>query len=308
MVRQDVTCKTTFAKQKPQPLVNCVQCTLSQVQLVSGFPVNATSTKEDSCVGWVGNRHEQTVKSRNGSSTWIIYESARDSWRVPPAAARGTTAFSPNLWRFHQHQGDWARGQNPVRSPTGFCSSVDVTEKHLLLPAIHNENYTGMWHQQKFCQPDTTATKTPTIQKTQRARVARQWYRRTSVHLILQLHRHQLYKIHIAQEFHGNGTDARLSTWYYSYTNTNYTKYTKRKSCTAMVHAQELRCNGTDARVVFYEWLQHTILCILPSNKVYFHLSGTVNRYNAMYWSDELLLSIADPRSMVGAASMAILL
>jgi hypothetical protein len=137
---RDVTCKTTFAKQKPQPLANCVQCTLSQEQLVSGFPVNATSTKEDSCcVGWQSTERTNCARPKRTSSMQHIWISTRQ--------LKSVTGGTPNLWPFQQHQGDWARaGQNPVRSPTGFSSrsTKKITQEcdtnrssaHMIIPAI----------------------------------------------------------------------------------------------------------------------------------------------------------------------------
>jgi hypothetical protein len=101
---------------------------------------------------------------------------------------------------------------------------------------------------------------------------------RSSVHHILQWHKFHPYKTHIVQELHGDDTD---------------------------------RC------LEFCEWFSQTWeqLNTLEVDEACFHLNGTVNRHNLMYWSDKnppvALLMLTTKRtlkSMCGVASMAMLL
>lgn len=135
-------------------------------------------------VCWVGWQSTTwTVKNRNGSPTCIIQESARDNGSVPPAATWGTTSFSPNLWPFHQHQGDWERaGQSLKKVAHWFLQQCG---RHWEVSATSSDP------QRKLRR------------KVTRTEVLSTWYE-------LQLHKHQLYKINIAHELYGNGTGRRV--------------------------------------------------------------------------------------------------
>jgi hypothetical protein len=75
-----------------------------------------------------------------------------------------------------------------------------------------------------------------------------------------------------------------LSTGYFSGTNSTHTKHI----------VPELHGNDTDRRLEFCEWFsqtreqQNTLEAdIVFSDEPCFHLNGTVNRHNLVYWSDE---------------------
>lgn len=201
-----MTCKTTFAKQKTTAISEL--CRMYLESSAAGCWVSRQCYKyKRRLMCWVGWQSTAWTKCEKPKRIFCMHHtriSTRQRER-PPAAARGTTGFSHNLWPFHQHQGDWERaGQTPV--PLVFAA-VSTSLRSICYFQRSTKKITQ--------ECDTNGS---------------------SVHLIQQLHKYQLYKIHIAQQ-----------------------------------------------------WLRHTILCILPSNKACFQLSGTVNRHNAMYWSDKIM-------------------
>jgi hypothetical protein len=140
-------------------------------------------------VGWQSTTCTNCGEPKRISNMRHIRARVSDSGRAPSAATRGTTAFSPNLWPFLQRQGDWKRtGQITDRSPTMFYWFLQPCRCHWKVSATPSDP-----------QRQLSRNVIPT---------------EVFFHLILQLHKHQLYKIHIAHEFHGSdNTQTRGILW-----------------------------------------------------------------------------------------------